>query len=105
MFLETLRQDKARAELPHGQFWYTPAELVAALGGRSPAHLANVLRREGLTVEEDGRKRKYPRPTVEALQDVYCRGIGLSTSNGYATAICTFSRWLAVRVGRPGGPG
>jgi hypothetical protein len=79
--------------------WFTPAELFAALG-RQPAHLANVLRRERLAVEGEGRNRKYPRPTVKTLQDVYCRGIGLSTSNGYATTICTFSRWLAMRIGR-----
>jgi hypothetical protein len=42
--------------------------MVAALGGRRPAQLARLLRREGLAVEGDGRKRRYPRPTVEALQ-------------------------------------
>ena len=42
----------------------------------------------------NGKSRRYPRATVEALQDQVCRGIGASTSNGYLTAIKSFSRWL-----------
>ena len=48
-----------------------------------------------LAVEGTGRARRYPRATVEALQDLVLRGIGISTSNGYLTAIKGFSRWLA----------
>jgi integrase len=34
---------------------------------------------------------------VEALQDQFCRGIGISTSNGYLAAIKAFSRWLTEK--------
>ncbi len=93
-FLCQLRQDRPRPELPAGQFWFTPRELVAALGGERPGKLARLLRRERLEVEGTGKSRRYPRPTVEALQAHCCRGIGISTSNGYAAAVRSFSRWL-----------
>jgi len=99
VFLSQLRQDRPQPELPAGQFWFTPRELVAALGGERPGQLARLLRRERLEVEGNGKGRRYPRPTVEALQDHCCRGIGISTSNGYSAAARSFSRWL-VKVKR-----
>ena len=93
-FLHGLRRDPPRPELPAGQEWFTPPELIAALGGVRPTRLARLLRREGLVTTGNGKARRYPRATVEALQDRLCRGIGLSTSNGYLTAIKCFSRWL-----------
>jgi integrase len=101
-FLHGLRQDGPRPELPAGKFWFTPREMIAAVGGRRPAQLARFLRRERLEVSGRGRARKYPRPTVEAMQAAFCRGIGISTSNGYLTAIKGFTAWLADknRTGR-----
>jgi integrase len=93
-YLHCLRRDPPRPVLPTGQEWFTPRELAAALGGVRPPHLALVLRREGLAAQGNGKARRYPRPTVEALQDRFCRGIGISTSNGYLTAIKGFTRWL-----------
>ena len=56
---------------------------------------AKLIRREGLTVTTgNGKKRRYPRATVEALQERVCRGINITTSNGYLRAIKGFSRWL-----------
>ena len=68
--------------------------MVAALGGQRPAQLARFLRRERLDVQGAGKARRYPRLTVEALQDHFCRGMSISTSNGYLAAIKAFSRWL-----------
>jgi integrase len=101
-FLHGLRQNGQRAELPFGQDAFTGKELVAALGGKKPAKLGRILQREGLQATGIGKARRYPRATVEALQDIFCRGIGISTSNGYATAIKSFTRWLLVkgRIGR-----
>jgi integrase len=93
--LHALRQQRPRPELPIGKSWFTPREMIAALNGARPAQLARFLRREGLQVEGKGNARRYPRPTVEALQDRFCRGIGISTSNGYLAAIKGLSRWLA----------
>jgi integrase len=42
----------------------------------------------------NGKKRRYPRATVESLQDRVCRGINITTSNDYLRAIKGFSRWL-----------
>jgi hypothetical protein len=93
-FLHGLRRDPPRPPLPVGKASFTPKELVEALGGVRPTRLAGLLRRERLAVEGNGRGRRYPRATVEALQDLVLRGIGASTSNGYLTAIKGFSRWL-----------
>jgi integrase len=93
-YLHDLRRDPPRPALPAGQEWFTPGELKAALGGSRPPQLARLLRREGLAAEGNGKARRYPRTTVEGLQYRFCRGIGISTSNGYLTAIKGFSRWL-----------
>jgi len=95
-FLHRLRRDPPRPELPAGKEWFTPWEMVAALGGERPARLARVLRRERLEVKGNGKARRYPRATVQTLQDRFCRGIGISTSNGYLTAMKGFARWLAT---------
>lgn len=93
-YLHELRRDPPRPALPSGQEWFMPRELVTALGGTRPAQLARILRREGLATKDNGRARRYPRETVEALQDLFCRGFGISTSNGYLIAIKSFTRWL-----------
>jgi integrase len=101
-FLHKLRQDRRRPELPTGKFWFSPREMINAVGGQRPSQLARFLRRERLEVDGNGKKRRYPRPTVEAIQAQYCRGIGISTSNGYLAAIRAFSNWLVTsdRTGR-----
>jgi hypothetical protein len=96
-FLHSLRKSPRRPALPIGQESFTPRELIEALGGVRPPRLARLLRREGLAVIGLGCARRYPRATVEALQDRVLRGIGASTSNGYLTAIKGFSRWLAEK--------
>src|SRR5262245_38303775 len=93
-FLHGLRRDPTRPELPPGQEVFTPRELTVALGGFRPTQLARLLRRERLAAVGNGKARRYPRATVEALQDRLCRGIGISTSNGYLTAMKGFTRWL-----------
>ena len=93
-FLHGLRRDPVRPTLLVGQEWFKPRELMAALAGTRPPQLARILRREGLEAVGAGKKRRYPRATVEALQGLLCRGVGVSTSNGYLTAVKGLSRWL-----------
>jgi integrase len=100
-FLHGLRRDPPRPELPPGQELFTKAEMMAALGDCRPTALARILRREKLSAQGKGKARRYPRPTVEALQDRYCRGLGIATSNGYTLAIKGFTKWL-VKDGRTG---
>ena len=38
--------------------------------------------------------------TVEALQEIFCRGISIATSNHYLTAMKGFTRWLAKCGGK-----
>ena len=97
--LHERRRDLPRQAIPPGQEWFSRTELLAALGEARPAHLARVLKREGLQATGQGKARRYRRETVEALQERFCRGIGVATSNGYLTAIRGFTRWLAT--GRP----
>src|SRR5262249_33275459 len=91
-FLHTLRCDPPKPELPTGKEWFTPAELVRAMGGKRPPQLARLLRREGLATIGGGRGRRYPRATIEALQNALHRGISVSTSNAYLAAAKSFSR-------------
>src|SRR5262249_7945367 len=76
------------------QEWFTPREMIAALGGKRPPQLARIMKREKLAAEGSGRMRRYPRATIEALQDRHFRGISIKTSNHYGSAIKGFSRWL-----------
>ena len=64
--------------------------------------LYRAVRRERLEAKGQGKARRYPRETVEALQDIFCRGIGIQTSNHYLTAIKGFTRWLDLkgRIGK-----
>jgi integrase len=95
-FLHGLRLDPGRPDLPPGQETFTKRE-VLALFGVHPNGFALLLRRAGLhgTAIGNGKARRYPRATVEALLDRCCRGQGASTSNVYLTAIRGFTRWLA----------
>ena len=94
-FLHGLRRDPPRVVLPVGKVEFTPAELAMALGGVRPAKLARVIAREKLDAGKgNGPRRIYPRATVERLQEIFCRGVSVCTSNSYLTAIKSFSRWL-----------
>jgi len=96
-FLHQLRRDPPWPALPPGQESFTPQELIRALNGVRPPRLARLLRREGLAYSGAGNARRYPRATVEALQERVLRGIGIGTSNGYLDALKGFSRWLATK--------
>jgi integrase len=96
-FLHRRRLIPARPPLASDQEWYTRCELAEALGGRRPQQLGRILRREGLTARGNGKARRYPREAVERLQEIVCRGMGVSTSNAYATAIKSFCKWLVAK--------
>ena len=94
-FLHGLRRDPPRPVLVAGKEWFTPAELSDSLGGNRPAKLSRIIARESLAPGiGNGKATRYPRSTVERLQDICCRGVGIATSNSYLTAAKGFSRWL-----------
>jgi integrase len=94
-FLGGLRDRGAeRVELPASKQKFTKAELVAVVGVH-PGSVARMLRCHGVGGKGKGKARRYPRATVEALQECLCRGTGAATRNHYLTAVKGFTRWLA----------
>jgi integrase len=104
-FIASLRQTPGRPRVPldPAQEWYTKAEMVAVLDIH-PASVSRLLRRDGLTGQGEGKARRYPRATVEALQERLCEGTGVTTCNHYLGAIKSFARWLARERRIPADP-
>ena len=91
-YLSRLRRDKAVATLPDGQAWFTPREAAQLLGVK-PASVGTAVRRHRLAGEGHGKRRRYPRSTLEALQERLCRGASVETTNqilGHAKALFRF---------------
>jgi integrase len=85
------RKGRPRAEVPPGQEWFTGRE-VAQLLGVTPASVSTAVRRHRLPGA--GRGGRFPRSTVETLQDRLCRGASVETSNQYLSRLKSFCRWL-----------
>jgi integrase len=93
-FLADLRaKGRPRVELPEGQELFTKDEVIDVLGVHHTS-VARMLARNGLEAVGNTRARRYPRATVEALQDRLCRGNGVRTSNHYLAAVKGFTHWL-----------
>ena len=88
-----LREPKRRPiDLPAG-LTFTKAEAAAALDAK-PSTVASLVRRHRLEAEGSGPARRYPRATVEALQELLCRGRSVQTANFDLAAVKQFFRWL-----------
>jgi site-specific recombinase XerC len=72
---------------------FTPAA-VAELLGISGTAVAAAARRLDLTATGNGKARRYPRSTVEALAANRAKGHGPETVNHYVRAVRGFFRWL-----------
>jgi integrase len=93
-FIADLRiSGKPRTPLEAEKGWYTLAEAAAVLHAK-PAAMTAMIRRHALEAEGQGRRRRYPRATVQALQERLCRGRSVQTINFYLAAIKQFCRWL-----------
>jgi integrase len=88
----------AAEDLPPELEDFTKGEVVRLLGCH-PHSIARMLRRLGVDATGNGKSRRYPRATVEALRAQLRQGRGIATSNHYLTAMKGFTRWL-VRDGR-----
>jgi integrase len=98
-WLADLREKgRERSPLDPGKDSYTKSELAAALGVK-PHCLPALIRRWGLPVSGQGKKRCFPRATAEALQDRLGRGASAETTNQYLSHVKAFCRWL-VKDGR-----
>jgi integrase len=79
---------------------YTCDELAAVLGVKRCA-IKPLIRRHQLQAAGNGKARRYPRETVEALRSLRSRGKSIRTSNVYLVAVKQFARWM-VRDRRMG---
>src|SRR5438094_140072 len=87
------RKTQPRAALPLDQELFTTRE-VARLLGIKPASVGAAVRRNRLEAQGNGKARRFPRSTVEALQDRFARGASVQTTNDYLSALKSFGRWL-----------
>jgi integrase len=93
-YLATLREGgRAVPPLDPDKETYTKADLAAALGVR-PHSVPALVRRHGLPAAGEGKARRFPRETAEALRERLSRGAGVQTVNFYLQAVKQFSRWL-----------
>jgi integrase/recombinase XerC len=86
--------------LPAGQEWFTSKEAGRLLGIK-PASFRTVVSKNRLAAEGNGKARRFPRATVEALRERVVRGASVETSNAYLSNLKSFCRWL-VRERRMG---
>jgi integrase/recombinase XerC len=93
-WLTTFRADHQPEELPEGQELFKLAE-VAALLGVKPAAVSKAVQRNQLAATGKGKKRRFPRATVQDLVDRAARGASAETVNHHARALRAFGRWLA----------
>jgi integrase len=72
---------------------YTKRETAAAVGVKISAVTA-LIRRHRLAATGQGKARRYPKATVEALRAARSRGRSIKTSNLYLDAVKQFAAWL-----------
>jgi integrase len=72
---------------------YTKAELAGLLGVKASAVPA-LVRQHRLQATGNGKARRYPRETAEALRSLRTRGRSIKTSNLYLDAMKQFAAWL-----------
>jgi integrase len=60
----------------------------------TPFALRSAVSRHHLDADGHGRKRRFPRATVEALQDRLCKGASVQTTNYYISHARSFGRWM-----------
>jgi hypothetical protein len=90
---ELHRKGRFRIVLPAGQESFTPREAGAVLGIKSLS-VGTAVRRLGLEATGKGKARRFPRATVEALQDRLARSASVQTTNDYLSALRSFGRWM-----------
>jgi hypothetical protein len=82
---------------------YTKRELAAALGVKPPA-VPPLVQRHRLPAAGNGKARRYPRGTAQALWDLRTRGRSIKTSNLYLEAAKSFCAWLMADRRMPDNP-
>lgn len=93
-WLASQRRERPLPPLPPAQQTFTCAEATALVGCHSHV-LARTIRRMGLEATGNGKARRIPRATVEALRDHFGKGMSPRTSNFYLGALKHFTKWLS----------
>ncbi len=95
-YLAGLREHgKLTTALDPAKEWYTKKELATALGLKGAA-LTSLVRRHRLKAKGNGKARRYPRATAEALRERRNRGRSIKTSNLYLDGVKAFAAWLVT---------
>jgi integrase len=93
-YLATLRDGgRALPSLESGKSEYTLKELATALAIR-PHNVKGLVRRHGLEAMGNGKARRFPRATAEALRDRLARGVSVQTVKFYLQSVKQFCRWM-----------
>src|SRR5262245_36091755 len=87
------RKGGSAVELPPGTDWFTRPEVGRILGIKS-ASVTPLVRRHRLPAKGNGKARRFPRATVEALLDRLRQGASVATTNQYLTHLKAFCLWL-----------
>jgi integrase len=83
--------------------WYTKAELAGLLGVK-PSAVSALVRRHRLPATGNGKARRYPKATAEALRSMRSRGRSIKTSNLYLDSVKQFACWLVQDRRMPDNP-
>jgi integrase len=87
------RNGGERVALDSNKEWYTAQEAGAILSIK-PSSVGTAVRRHRLGAKGNGKARRFPRVTIETLQDRLCQGASVETSNQYLGHLKAFCRWL-----------
>ena len=109
-FLAELRDEGAFPDLPPPpppkpgeEPGYTKGQLAAALNAKETT-IAAIVKRHGLKATGNGKARRFPCATAEAVRDWLRRGRGSQTVAHYAAAVRQFVRWLVRDQRTPANP-
>jgi integrase len=96
VFLGQLREDRGQPDaIDPPRETYTQSQVAKIIGVKKRS-VASLLRRHRLDATGNGKARRYPRATVEALLTIRRRGVSGQTSNGYLAAMKQFCAWLVA---------
>ncbi len=91
--LADLKKPKDVATLPAGRDHFTRNELAALLNV-TPASVPDLVKRHGLAATGNGKARRYPRETAEALLARRGEGASTTTLNRHLQAVKMFTKWM-----------
>ncbi len=101
--LADLRQGREVAAIPANQEQFTRKELADLLG-ITPAAVPELVSRHRLPATGNGKARRFPRTTAEALLARRGEGASLTTLNRHLQAVKMFGKWMVSEKRAPENP-